>query len=355
MKVFGGFLLGLALLVALPALVICVDLLAMPALWPMEVDGWSLDMVKMAAFGAGALGGLGGALLFAASTKKILIAGLVLLALLPATIFLRSADELALGAAAQLEVPNSVIKRYPHLKAQLAEKQASKISDPYLAYLTRSNAASSPAERKRLAETELARVQTLAPQEQLIGLQRLSTGPVDRMAHPMAAALRLKLHGPTPAPAGYHALEKLVIQAIARKLPLEKRGITLKKTDATPDRFRTKDFWLKCNVGRRAYAAGLLYSGTAGTFVLHRSAGLGKATYVNKEGKEMHAEYPDFSGYAEVIDADGKVLYRVEVKPGTIKPDANLFLTAADNLDDLISTSLSDSFCLEISKTFGGL
>ena len=33
------------------------------------------------------------------------------------------------------------------------------MDDPYLAYLTRSNAASTPAERKELAEAELARVQ----------------------------------------------------------------------------------------------------------------------------------------------------------------------------------------------------
>lgn len=355
MVAFGRILLGLALLGALPTLVICVDLLMIPQLWPLEVDGWSLDMVRMVALAAGAIGGLGGIMLLTASPKSIPTAALLLVALLPASVVLLSGDQLALGAAAQLDSPDSVIKRYPHLKAQLKEKQASEMDDPYLAYLIRSNAASTPAERKELAEAELARVQALAPPERLVGLERLSMSPaVGQIAHPTAAALRLELKGPTPGPAGFKALEQLVIQSIASKTPLEKRGIILKKTDATPDRFRSKDFWLKCNIGSRAYAAGLLYGGTAGTLVLHRTATIRKATYASEKGEKKNAEYPDFSGYAEVIDPAGKVLYRIDVKPGTIKPDDSLFVTAGDNLDYMLSTSLSDTFCLKLSKAFGG-
>ena len=44
------------------ASVVCVDLLLLPQLWPMEIDGWLLSMVRAAAFGAGGLGALGGGL-----------------------------------------------------------------------------------------------------------------------------------------------------------------------------------------------------------------------------------------------------------------------------------------------------
>ena len=84
----------------------------------------------------------------------------------------------------------------------------------------------------------------------------------------------------------------------------------------------------------------------------------GQLIYVSysrcEKGEKKNAEYPDFSGYAEVIDPAGKVLYRIDVKPGTIKPDDSLFVTAADNLDYMLSTSLSDTFCLKLSKAFGG-
>ncbi len=365
MRTFAGFALGLALLAAVPALVICVDLLLIPQLWPLDVDGWSLSMVKAAALIAGALGVLGGGLSLASWSNKVLAAGLAVGAVLPAVIFLVAGDQLALGAVAQLgpDGVGSVTQRYPHLKAEIGELHASRTADPYLAYLTRLKAAATQAERKVLAEAELARVLALPPQQRLIGLQRLSMSSVREIAHPTAAALRLELHGPKPGPPGHKALQRLVIGAIDRGTPLNERGVTIKQSDATPKRFRSKDFWTTCNVSGRANAAGLLFRGTAGRLILHRTATVGEATYtytvaksgkVKKTGEERRVQYPIFSGYAAVIDADGKEIYRHEVPAGSSKPDARFMRSAGDDLEHKLWESLSADFCLKISKPFGG-
>ena len=39
---------------------------------------------------------------------------------------------------------------------------------------------------------------------------------------------------------------------------------------------------------------------------------------------------------------------------GTITPDADVWLSAADNLDYELSKSLSAGFCLKLAEAFGG-
>ena len=358
MKTSGAALLSLALLVASVASVVCVDLLLLPELWPMEIDGWSLTMVRAAAFGAGGLGALGGGLALTSWSNKGLAGGMTLMALAPAVVFLTAGDQLALGAVAQLapESVGSVTQRYPHLRVQISALQASKHTDPHLAYLTRANAAATQAEREALAEAELARVMTLPEPARLTGLKRLSMSPVRAFAHPAAAALRLELHGPRPGPPGYKALESLVLSAVDRDLPMRERGVIIDATDSTPARFRSYGFWTTCNLSGRANAAGLLSRGKAGRFVLRRTATVGESTYTHsKSGEDKRVQYPVFSGYAAVLDAEGREIFRHEVPPGSLKLDARMLHKAGDDLAYKLSKSLSAKFCLKISEPFGGL
>ena len=291
-------------------------------------------------------------------SRKGLEVALSMVAVCPALLSVAAGDQLILGTVAQLESEadvKGVIKHYPHLKAQITEELVSRQSDPYQAYLVRSNAAASKAERDALAEAEFDRVQLLPAEERLLGLQRLSRSAVGEFALPEAAALRIRLRGPADGPPGYKALEQLLIGAIAREIPIRQRGAPLQKTDTTPARFRSGDFWLKCNIGRHARKAGLLSSGQAGQILLHRTATIETMSYVSKKtGSRKQVQYPDFSGYGAVLDPDGREIFRMDIAPGTVKPDPGFFLSASDDLQHKLVSSLSDTFCLRFAKAFGG-
>ena len=72
-------------------------------------------------------------------------------------------------------------------------------------------------------------------------------------------------------------------------------------------------------------------------------------------GEAKRVQYPVFSGYAAVLDAEGREIFRHEVLPGSLKLDARMLHKAGDDLAYKLSKSLSARFCLKISEPFGGL
>lgn len=361
MKPLAAAVLALAALIALGVTVVAVDLAFLPSLWPLEIDLWSFKMATRSAYVGAALALLGG--LFAAVSwqRKPLAIGLAIVCALPGLAYTLANDTLAVRSLEQLPsegYAQQLLEDRPHLRERVITAAAAKIDDPYFKYLTRANLTVDPGQRRLLAEAELDRVLALALDDRMVGLGRLTMSPVGDFAQATLAQTRLETQGIQPGPPGRVALQQLLLAAITSKVDPLDRKVHIVKSDTTVDRFRAQDFWPTCNVSGNAWKAGLLFGGTVddsvGRLELHRTGTVGNTTYVTRDGETVPAQFPDFSGYARVLDAEGVEVFRVDVAPGSLVPDATVFLSAGDNLDYELSKSLSAGFCLKIAEAFGG-